>query len=260
MRQVKTLLKELEVHQKGYQKVKRKLKSLYRYYSNEREIVDLFEYWILSSYLINRSYGSNGLKEYLKGSQKDPIVFSYEYEFKAKTGLVNQAKPIDIKYLFELLSFFPLSLRFPGAPRITFFDSIRGKYTNLLSRSLPICKDENLERDIVEIVNIYFSEVKINIKLSDSEYLFIPRVFRSKQLGRISFKVLNVKCAPVELMHFNGYENIFLLKNKLKIFGFQHGGGYDNASVDLNLFFEKNIERILWMGISRNQYSSAQVC
>ena len=253
MKEVLKLSKELEIHHKSYHKVRYKLKFLYKHYSNEKVIVDLFEYWILSLNLIYCSYGADGLKRYLRGGQKDPVVFSYEYEFKAETGLVSQATKINIKGLFRLLNFFPLNLRFPGSPNTCFFDRFLAKYTSLIARSIPTYADKNLEKNVVDVVNLYLSEVGIDVELSNDEYICIPSVFRSRQLKRGSSKILNVKCAPVELMHFNGSENIFLMKNKLEVIGFQHGGGYDNIDLDLALSFEKKISSVFYgWGLSEN--------
>ena len=234
-------LKEIEIHQKSYHKVKSRIRFLYKNYENEKIIVDLFEYWIFSLRLIYCSYGSNGLRGYFRSKQKDPVVFSYEYEFGVKTNLVSLATKINAKWLFGLISFFPLNLRLPGSPNTYFFDRLRVKRTRLMISAIPIYTDKTLENNVVNIINLYLSETGIDVELDDDVHLYVPSIFKSRQIARGDTRTLSIRCAPVELMHFNGDENIFLIKNKLKVVGFQHGGGYDNIDLDLALYFEKKI-------------------
>lgn len=247
------LLKELKIHNKAFSKVHFQLISIFKNFSNQKTIIILFEYWALTFRLIYCAYGLDGLKAYIKSNYKDPIDFSYNYEIGRETDLVRRSKKINSKLIFKFLNFFPFSFRLPGSPNSSLFDRLRASYTSLMLRSIPIQKDKVLEKKIKHTLSLYFMECGISDKIVSEKDFNIPNVFTSKQLIQNHSKALSIRCAPVEIMHFNGNEDIFLMKNKLKVIGYQHGGGYDNFDLDLNLSFEKKLSAIFFgWGFSEN--------
>jgi len=253
MRDVLKLSKELKIHQESFDKIKYQLSLLYKDYSNKKVIVNLFEYWVLSFRLIYCAYGIKGLKAFFRSKQTDPLAFSSEYEFQFKKDLGTQIRKINFKWLFKLIVFVPLGFRLPGSPNILAFDRLRSKYTTLTVRAVPIVKDRVLEEKIIDIINLYLSETNIDLKIENVSQLCLPNIFKSRQAIQGNAKKQSIRCAPVELMNFNGTEDIFLINNKLKIIGFQHGGGYDNFDMDLQCFFEKKISSIFYgWGLSGN--------
>ena len=240
------LIEELKTHNKVYNKVNSQLNALFENYSNKGAIITLFEYWVLTFRLVYCAYGANGLRAYLNSKYKDPLDFSYNYEIGRKTDLVIQSKKINSKFLFRFLDSMPLNLRFPGSPKTLLFDRLRARYTSLIVRSIPIKKDKILEKKIKDILNLYLLEAGVSENIDVDEINGIPNIFISKQNSGIHSKILSIRCAPVELMHFNGNEDILLKNNKLEIFGYQHGGGYDNFDLDVILSFEKKLSTIFY--------------
>jgi len=225
-------------HQENYVKIEHQLLSCYKNYANQTTIVNLLEYWIFSVVVIYSSYGLKGVKGYFSSIQKDPVLFSYEFE----SNINSRAIPNVSKFSF-MVKWLPFSLRLPAAPVNSFFDRISVKYTALLIRSIPATLDRNLEKRITEIVKLYLSSM--NICVNNETSLNIPKVFTSIQIGKAGLKT-EIYCSPYELMQFNTRGNIFLLNKKIEIIGYQHGGGYGVVNIGYISHFEKKISKIFY--------------
>lgn len=89
-------------------------------------------------------------------------------------------------------------------------------------RYLPFAIDIEKKKKLLKILSNYLSD-------TDLEYLnlSLPDIFFSKEIELLSKTKKIIKASPSAFFDFDGYEKILLVKNKIIIHGFQHGGGYE---------------------------------
>ena len=262
MQEISVYLNNFESHKKSYVKIKKSLAYLYQDYANSEVIISLFEYWLFSISTLHKSYGNEGLSEFLRSKGNDPISYSYLHEFDIEEEPSCNVK-VKKGFILRIDKYFPVQYRLPSAPSTGFFSSLLVRYTKLLVSQLPRDSDKNLVVKINEIIHLYllYAGIKIDQSLINQN---IPDVFKSQQIKCNNLREVRLNCAPIEIMQFKGYECILLLNRKIDIFGYQHGGGYDIAHNDPLTYFEKKVSnRFIGWGFSeenvhQTRYFSSQ--
>jgi hypothetical protein len=89
-------------------------------------------------------------------------------------------------------------------------------------RYLPFKTNHVRKELLIHILSNYLN--KINLKYLN---LALPDVFFSEEIKLLSKKDKHINTSPHAFWDFDGYEKILLIKNKIRIYGYQHGGGYD---------------------------------
>ena len=246
----------LNSHKEGYLRIKESLDLIYQDYVNRDKIVSLFGYWLFSLSTLHRCYGNKGLKEFLLSSNNDPISYSYFNEFGIQERLTDNLKK-NYKLIIWIDRYFPISYRLASAPSVGFFSRLLIKHTSLLVSQLPCKYDNNLALKITEIINSYLLDfgIKMNKDLISKN---IPDVFVSNQIECNNLRQVNLETAPIEILQFKSFENIFLFSRKINLIGHQHGGGYDVACNDPLTYFEKKItnEFIGWGFSEQNAHQT----
>ena len=251
MQEISNYLHNFDIHRESYVEIEGALTVCYQGYVNSKTIITLFEYWLFSINSIFCSYGTIGLDKFLLSRCKDPISFSYLYEFGLEEEIKDKSH-LTRNFIVKFDKYFPLNYRLPGAPAIGFSTTLRCRYTKLLTLQLLLDFDKSLAEKITDIACLYLFYLGIEIDKSKVRQS-LPNIFTSKQIKCKNLNETRLDCAPIEIMQFKGFEYIILLNRIINIHGYQHGGGYDIVQNDPLTYFEKKISnRFYGWGFSQD--------
>ncbi len=252
MREILLNLNEHILHKKSFHSIKEELNLCFNNYTNKKTIIDLLEFWIYSIRALHITYGLESVKMYLRGKQKDIFIFAVSLEFGSD---LTKSSPLKKRYknnwLLKLDKYLSIEHRLPGTYHKSYLNIILVKYTMHLLMQISTSYDKKLACNVIDIISLYFSRMNLLVDKNDI-LLGLPDIFKSMQINQKYHKESKIHCAPIELFQFRGHENIFLLKKKLKVYGYQHGGGYDIFNGDILTDFEKKISsRFFGWGLSK---------
>tara|TARA_Y100001970_G_C14225403_1_gene855339 strand:+ start:778 stop:2136 length:1359 start_codon:yes stop_codon:yes gene_type:complete len=258
-------INELTIHKKTFESINNELHSCYRDYANKEKIINLLEFWIFSVRVLYIAYGPEIVKIFLKGNYRDIYIFSISFEFgdvlpKPDVIKINRKS----SWLLQLNKYFSIQYRLPAAPQESYWhvksykDYLLLRYTSQLLKSISTSFDKELTTNIISAIDQYFSKEKMIIDKNDI-LLGLPDLFKSKQIHQKNNNQSIIHCSPNELFQFCGKENIFLLNEKIMLYGYQHGGGYDIFETDTGIIFEKKIsDKFFGWGLSEKNVKQSR--
>lgn len=220
------------------------IKDLILFYSkfkNGDKIAKLLIIW-LSQYhffCINY-YKSKHFKKLI--ISKNSLLLCAEKISNNKYELIKPRK----NFIFGFISLFVASffkyfvLRGYGHDKEKPFSRYLSFISRIFLRHLPFVTDQARKKTLVDILSNYLSK-------KDLKYLnlSLPDIFFSKEIRLLSKKDKYIKTSPHVFWDLDGYERILLIKNKIHIHGFQHGGGYE-LKKDLIRFSETMMADYYW--------------
>jgi len=217
------------------------LNLIFKAYENRPKIIYLLRFWILSNYMIFKTYGNDAFKKFLESEFTNPMRFSFYYEqntydnppFLKKSSLLtfNILKPY---FKLNKLIYFG-----GGFPAKSLIDIFHNRLSNIFIQNLPIIPNNEMRLKLNKIVLSIFTDLGI----SDNEEKIIdklPNIFYSKPIGIAdSNDMINVKGSASSFFEFNTQCRILLINSQLNITSFQHGGGYECTEFDNDFLFGK---------------------
>ncbi len=220
------------------------IKELFFFYSkftNGDKITKLFIIWLSQRYFFYLTYNrTKNFKKFI--ILKNSILLSAEKITNNSFELTKKKKFFFFSFLsIYIASFFKTwILRGYGYSRKKIFSRFLSIITRFFLCHLPFVTDENRKKKLIHILSNYLS--KTQLKYLNSS---LPDIFFSKEIKLLSKEDKNIKTSPHAFWDFDGYEKILLVKNKLHIHGFQHGGGYD-LKKNLHKFNEILMSDYFW--------------
>ena len=217
------------------------INELYADNPNKDKIVALLDYWIFSISCLKKIYGERGLIDFCNGASTSHLRFSILYEFSDIPKGLPIKKANSYRIIFNLLNLFIRTIYIPGATLLDLKSRILNKFSFYYYHSIPMQEDLLKKQKLFKIINNMMKDC-----LSKNEIAKIkdkmPKVFYSNSVNSSFFKSkIFVKGSCASFLEFSGIENIFLLNTKLKIEGYQHGGGYDIFQIDYFAEYEKRL-------------------
>ena len=211
----------------------------YSKFTNGDKITKLLIIWLTQRYFFYLTYRrKKNFKKFI--ISKNSILLSAE---KISNNSFELTKK---KYFFSFISILIASffknwvLRGYSHDKKKIFLRFVSIITRFFLSRLPFEADENRKKKLIYILSNYLSKSQLKyLNLS------LPDIFFSKQIKLLSKEDKNVKTSPHVFWDLDGYEKILLVKNKLCIHGFQHGGGYD-LNKNLHKFNEIIMSDYFW--------------
>jgi hypothetical protein len=244
------------LHTRNFSHFQKEILGLYNDYPNKHKIVSLLDYWILNIYSLKIIYGENGLKSFISSDFDNPQRFSFLYELSNQIVSKPPPRSKTNKTIFYIFKFFVTKILIPGAA----LNSLYAKLLNRLSvnfiQTIPDDENSEIKNQIFKLLeevlleNFSVSEIsKINEKL--------PKVFYSNVVNMPHNSKITIEGSCSSFFEFFGVEKLLLLNNKLRIEGYQHGGGYDVFKIDYFVEYEKKMSDIFY-GWGFSKYNKSQ--
>ena len=232
-------------HFKNFAPFKSRLLELYNNYPNKDKITVLFDYWVFNILALKETYGQDGLLNFCDSNSYNPQRFSFLYEFQNfRIGTPLQFNKSNYIKFF-LLNYFINKLFIPGATLNGIASKILNRISGHYIHSIPIKENSVLKYEVLkiidEIMTPHFSIFEIDKVKSK-----LPTIFYSEIVSAPHGQNILVKGSCASFLEFSGIERLFLLDRKLKIEGFQHGGGYDVFKIDYFAEYEKQLSDIFF--------------
>ena len=101
---------------------------------------------------------------------------------------------------------------------------INARVSQIVLKSITVVRSESRRRALLTILKEFLDERQMYL-VSEA----LPDVFYSdpvKLLDALTRGQKVVHCSPTVFQNFDGYEYLLLLQTKIRVFGYQHGGGY----------------------------------
>ena len=214
---------------------------IYSHFKNKDKIIKLLIIWLAQNNFFYLTYSkSKNLKKFLITTNS--ILLRSEKISNNDYELIKPKQNIFLNFLsLFIASFFNnWFLRGYGHDKQTFFSKFLSFVTRFFLRHLPFEIDMSRKKKLIDTLSNYLPKTQL-----EDLNLTLPDIFFSKEIKLFSGKDKFIKTSPHVFWDLDGYEKILLVKNKLYIHGFQHGGGYD-LNKNLNLFNEKLISDYFW--------------
>lgn len=219
----------------------KELTSFYSKFTNGDKIIKLLIIWLSQYHFFCITYcKSKYFKKFL--ISKNSLLFSAEKISGNSYELITPKK----NAIFSFISLFIASffkyfvLRGYGYDEQKFFSRYLSFILRFSLRYLPFKTDQARKKILVDILSNYLS--KTDLKYLDSS---LPDIFFSKEMRLLFKKDKYIKTSPHVFWDLDGYEKILLIRNKIHIYGYQHGGGYE-LKKDLIKFSEIIMSDYYW--------------
>lgn len=237
-------------HNKSFGSFRELFSNLYENYPNKEKILTLLDYWIFNIFILKELYGEAGLISFCDGNVSNPQRFSFLYE--SSIVLPGSSLPRYKKNKSNLLSFLLKKIYIPGATLSDLGSKLLNKISANYIQSIPEIENTKLKNNIFKLIDQMMIGY-ISPKEIDKVKSKLPKIFYSEIVCFSHNKEILVEGSSASFMEFSGIEKLFLLNRKIKVEGFQHGGGYDIFKIDYFVEYEKKLTDIFFgWGFSKN--------
>lgn len=241
MNKQKKLLYLASFFSKKPDKLIKELTLFYSKYGNGEKITTLLIIWLFQYHYFCLTYESyKNFKKFLKS--KKSILLNAEKISSNNFDIITLKE----NFFFRVISlciancfnqFFSRGYAYDkNKPLSKYYSHI----VRFFLRYLPSSSDQTKKKDLVNILSNYLCD-------RDLKYLKIslPEVFFSKEIRLLSTSKKYIKMCVNAFWDFDGYEKILLIRNKIFIDNFQHGGGYELKN-DFMKFSEELLSDHYW--------------
>ena len=199
------------------------LNSFYIKFKNRDKIIKLLIIWLSQYNFFCTTYIK--LQDFKKIVSKKKSIFQSASEISNnKFEIIPPKKNI----IFSFISLFVASflkqffLRGYRLEKKSFYLRFLSFISHFFLRYLPFKINHARKEVLIHILSNYLT--KIDLKYLN---LALPDVFFSEEIKLLSKKDKYIHASPHAFFDFDGYEKILLIRNKICIYGYQHGGGYE---------------------------------
>ena len=208
------------------------LTLFYSPFKNGDKITKLLIIWLYQYHCFCKTYYKSKYFKKLIVSKKS-LFLCAEKITGNKYDLITPRKNIFFSFVSYLIASLFKIFFLRGYPlnKKIFFSRYLSFFISFFLRYLPFVTDEVRKKNLVNILSNYLS--KKNLEFLD---LALPDVFFSNEIRLLSKKDKYIKTSPHVFWDLDGYEKILLIKNKVYVHGFQHGGGYESKKNLIRLF------------------------
>jgi hypothetical protein len=224
-----------------FQKYNSELRSIFESYKNSAKIIILLRFWLLTNYILFKTYGDEAYIKFLDSKFTNPLRFSFYYEYnfydnphslKNNSSLVfNILKPY-----FKLLKLIYFGGGFPSR---SIFKIFHNRVSNIFIKNLPATTNNDVRVKINKTVLSIF--IDLGITNYHKEILKkLPNIFYSDPINIFNYEdKIYLKGAASSFTEFNNLCRLLLINSQLNITTSQHGGGYDCVASDIDFLFGK---------------------
>ena len=225
-------------HSNKFDTSKEFFSNIYKDYPNKNKIIGLLDYWIFNIFILKEIYGEDGLISFCDSNSDNPQRFSFLYEFSNPV----MGEPLDrqdnSKSKFFLL--FLKKIFIPGATLNSLISRVLNRISTYYINSIPVEENSDMKLKIFKLIDEIMANY-LSINEIDKIKSKLPKIFYSEIVSFPYEREVLVEGSCASFLEFSGTERLFLLDKKLKIEGFQHGGGYDIFKIDYFSEYEKKL-------------------
>jgi hypothetical protein len=202
------------------------LQKFFVNYVNAEKLVYLLLIWLDQLQYMRLTRGDSGFEPHILKLQK---IGSLLHVNEAISGNL-YIPPIRPSYnfpaslVFLYMSIFSKFFLRGHSANLRFLSKLQARISQILLRRARTISSSEMRLRLIKLLARHLDN-----KLMSLVSCFLPEVFYSKpiKIGILSCtedKVLH--CSPTIFYDFDGYERLLLFQIRMKIFGYQHGGGY----------------------------------
>ena len=199
------------------------LNLFYKKFKNRDKIVKLLIIWLSQYNFFCASYSkSHDLKKILITKRS---IFHFANKISGdEYDIAPPNKNIILSFISLLVASFinHFFLRGHRLEKTFFYLKCLSFISVFFFRHLPFKINQTNKEALIHILSNYLS--KTNLKYLN---LALPDVFFSEEIKLLSKKDKYIHTSPQAFFDFDGYEKILLIRNRICIYGYQHGGGYE---------------------------------
>ena len=230
-------------HSKNFASSKGFFLNIYKDYPNKEKIITLLDYWIFNIFILKEIYGSEGLIAFCDNNVDNPQRFSFLYEFS--DPVIGKSLNKQGNSAAQFISLFLNKIFIPGATLNGFISKLLNRISIYYINSIPLKEDSNTKSKIFKLIDEMMAEC-LSVKEIDKIKSKLPKIFYAEVVSTPYKKEVLVEGSCASFLEFSGKENLFLLDRKLRVLGFQHGGGYDIFQIDYFAEYEKRLSDLFF--------------